>query len=49
MPARGTECQCGIIRTCTQAGQSLPECENIEYSDIGYIGSKSTGFYRPGT
>ena len=21
MPARGIECECGIIRTCTQAGQ----------------------------
>ena len=27
--ARGTECECGIILTCTQLGQSLPECEKI--------------------
>ena len=23
MPARGIECECGILRTCTQAGQSI--------------------------
>ena len=33
MPARGIECECGIIRTYTQAGQSLPECEK-HYSSI---------------